>query len=187
MVARESQKTPGRNLHLCFIEFDNPHMATVAMHQLQGYRLDKNSDLPGVKIVYAKQKSDRASRPPPRSAPPPPRSQGRLPDERYESQPYDEPSEPSQYANSYSRGGHRRDGREHRCSFAIRIAERACVARMSEPTLASHFAHAPRPRAPPLSTYRSDSYRDDYEDSERGDDDLFQRADEVSMQGVTDA
>jgi len=32
----------------------------------------------------------------------------------------------------------------------------------------------------------SDSYHEDYEDSERGDDDLFQHADEVSMHGITD-
>jgi len=31
-----------------------------------------------------------------------------------------------------------------------------------------------------------DGYRDDYEDSERGDDDVFQRAEQVSMHGVTD-
>ena len=29
-------------------------------------------------------------------------------------------------------------------------------------------------------------YRDDYEDSERGEDDLFQRAEQVSMHGITD-
>ena len=31
-----------------------------------------------------------------------------------------------------------------------------------------------------------DDRRDDYEDSERGEDDVFQRADGVTMQGVTD-
>lgn len=148
MVARESSKSPGRNLYLCFVEFDNAHQATVAMHQLQGYRLEKGSDLPGVKISYAKSKSERRA-PAPRSAPPPARPQGRpdggRPDERYESQPYEGPPG-GQYAESnYPRAHRRVDDREH-----------------------------------------SDSFRDDYEDSERGDDDLFQRADEVSMQGITD-
>lgn len=139
MVGRESQKTPGRNLYLCFVEFDNAHQATIAMHQLQGYRLDKTSDVPGVKIVYAKSKSERRAAPP-RAALPPPRPQERAPDERYESQPYDAPE-------SYSDDrDHRRFGREH-----------------------------------------SDRYRDDYDDDERGDDDFLQRADEVSVSGLTDS
>lgn len=69
MVARESSKMPGKNLYLCFVEFDNAHQATVAMHQLQGYRLEKNSSEPGVKIVYAKTRSARGA--PPRPPPPP--------------------------------------------------------------------------------------------------------------------
>ena len=32
----------------------------------------------------------------------------------------------------------------------------------------------------------SDRYRDEYEDSERGDDELFHRADNVSVQGIID-
>lgn len=52
---------PGKNLYLCFVEFDNAHQATVAMHQLQGYRLDKNTSDPGLKIVYAKTRAARAA------------------------------------------------------------------------------------------------------------------------------
>ena len=32
----------------------------------------------------------------------------------------------------------------------------------------------------------NDGYREDYEDSERGEDDVFQRAEQVSMHGITD-
>ena len=32
----------------------------------------------------------------------------------------------------------------------------------------------------------ADGYRDEYEDSERGDDDVFQRADQVSFHGISD-
>jgi len=116
MVARESSKTPGKNLYLCFIEFDNAHQATVAMHQLQGYRLDKHSSDTGVKIVYAKKRADRG--PPtgaPRvaTAPAAPRAPERSHEERmdtYESRPTYGDSRP--YDNDYERG-HRRDGREH--------------------------------------------------------------------------
>lgn len=148
MVARESSKMPGKTLFLCFVEFDNAHQATVAMHQLQGYRLDKNSPEPGVKIVYAKSRSGRglpsavgAVRAPP-PAPSGERGIDKAREENFDS--YESRHEPS-FVPEYKRGGHRRDGREH-----------------------------------------SDSYHEDYEDSERGDDDLFQHADEVSMHGITD-
>lgn len=41
------------------MEFDNKYQATVAMHALQGYRMDKN-DTKGLTISYAK--SDRKER-----------------------------------------------------------------------------------------------------------------------------
>ena len=50
---------PSRVYNLCFVEFDNKYQATVAMHALQGYRMDKN-DTKGLTISYAK--SDRKER-----------------------------------------------------------------------------------------------------------------------------
>merc|ERR1719253_492373 len=47
MLARESSKTPGKNLYLCFVEFDNPHQATSCLNQMQGYKWDKGSDQTG--------------------------------------------------------------------------------------------------------------------------------------------
>merc|ERR1719424_1383116 len=63
MLARESSKTPGKNLYLCFVEFDNPHQATACLHQMQGYKVDKAIEGGGVKISFAKSKGDRAQRP----------------------------------------------------------------------------------------------------------------------------
>ena len=63
MLARESSKTPGKNLYLCFVEFDNPHQATACLHQMQGYRVDKAIEGAGVKISFAKSKGDRTQRP----------------------------------------------------------------------------------------------------------------------------
>lgn len=50
---------PTRLYNLCFVEFDNKYQATIAMHALQGYRMDKN-DSKGLTISYAK--SDRKER-----------------------------------------------------------------------------------------------------------------------------
>merc|ERR1719424_439512 len=60
MLARESSKTPGKNLYLCFVEFDNPHQATACLHQMQGYKVDKAIEGGGVKISFAKSKGGGA-------------------------------------------------------------------------------------------------------------------------------
>jgi len=113
MVARESSKTPGRNLHLCFVEFDNAHQATIAMRQLQGYRLDKNSTEPGVKIVYAKTRAARGAARPASSRPPR--------NDMYDSAPaaYDDRARAhdGRHADRHQERGHRRDGREHSDSY----------------------------------------------------------------------
>jgi len=59
ILTKESKQVPNRQYHLCFVEFDNKYQATVAMHALQGYRMDKN-DTKGLHISYAK--SDRRDR-----------------------------------------------------------------------------------------------------------------------------
>jgi len=59
LLMKESKQVPNRHYHLCFVEFDNKFQATVALHALQGYRMDKN-DTKGLHISYAK--TDRRDR-----------------------------------------------------------------------------------------------------------------------------
>jgi len=53
ILPKESKQFPSRTYHLCFVEFDNKYQATITMHALQGYRMDKN-DTKGLHISYAK-------------------------------------------------------------------------------------------------------------------------------------
>lgn len=129
MIPRESQKTPGKNLHLCFVEFDNAHQAMHCMNQLQGYRVDKSVEGAGIRISFSKARSERrSSTGAPGSAPRPPPSRptsgsgaARYPQE--EMQDYDGPSGRSEAAHGdylpqdyddEHKGDRRRDGREHR-------------------------------------------------------------------------
>jgi len=50
---KDSKQFPNKQYVLCFVEFDNKYQATLAMHSLQGYRMDKN-DTKGLNITYAK-------------------------------------------------------------------------------------------------------------------------------------
>jgi len=62
VVPKESKTNPSRVFNLCFVEFDNKYQATLALHNLQGYRMDKN-DTQGLSISYAKtQRKDRRER-----------------------------------------------------------------------------------------------------------------------------
>jgi len=140
MIPRESSKS-GSKLFLCFVEFDNAHQATVAMNQLQGYRVDKTVDSPGIRISF----SNKTRRAP--AAERPGRAAARSADSSRRGQ-QDEMQDAGSRRQSYdgdNRGnnGHRRDGREHR-----------------------------------------DSFNDEYEDSERGDDDYATHAAEHAMQGI---
>ena len=145
MLARESSKTPGKNLYLCFVEFDNPHQATACLNQMQGYKVDKAIEGAGVKISFAKQKSQRggggesqrAERPPPppraagapaRSSEPEDRSRGseRMDDRR-------DSTEPEHH-------DYRRRGEEHRCSTNAHCAR---------PPLAPPVTLRPPPSLPP--------------------------------------
>ena len=159
MLARESSKTPGKNLYLCFVEFDNAHQAASCLNQMQGYKWDdKASDQPGIKISFAKSKAERrAAGPPPASRGAPPRSSDY--DERpREAEPHDDGER--EYRD------YRRDGREHRCPSPPRAAtEQRRAAR----------GRIPKTDPPPDPIRSRDSYRDDYEDSERGDDDYINR------------
>jgi len=161
MLARESSKTPGKNLYLCFVEFDNAHQAASCLNQMQGYKWDdKATDQPGIKISFAKSKAERRS-----AGPPPPQQRGAPP----RSSDYDERPRESEPHDDGDRDyrDYRRDGREHRCAPRRRAAtEQSRAAR----------GHIHTPDPPPLPPARSrDSYRDDYEDSERGDDDYINR------------
>jgi len=112
MLARESSKTPGKNLYLCFVEFDNAHQATSCLHQMQGYRFEAKADAPGIKISFAKTKAERRSGPPPARGPPPRSDYDERPRER------EHDTDDREYRD------HRRDGREHRDSFHDDDSER---------------------------------------------------------------
>jgi len=63
ILPKESKQFPSRTYHLCFVEFDNKYQATITMHALQGYRMDKN-DTKGLHISYAKtERRDRRRSP----------------------------------------------------------------------------------------------------------------------------
>jgi len=53
ILPKESKQHPNRTYNLCFVEFDHKYQATMAMHTLQGYKMDKN-DTKGLSISYAK-------------------------------------------------------------------------------------------------------------------------------------
>jgi len=57
-----SKQYPNRTYNLCFAEFDNKYQATLAMHFLQGYKMDKN-DVKGLHISYAKTARKERRRP----------------------------------------------------------------------------------------------------------------------------
>jgi len=111
MLARESSKTPGKNLYLCFVEFDNAHQATACMNQMQGYKVDKGVEGVGIKISFAKAKSQRSEKPPARAVGAPPRSSD-LEDRSRESERHDNRDSAEREYRDY-----RRDGREHRDSY----------------------------------------------------------------------
>lgn len=52
-IMKKEAKQSGRPYLLCFVEFDNRYQATVGMHALRGYRMEKN-DTRGLTIHYAK-------------------------------------------------------------------------------------------------------------------------------------
>jgi len=53
VLPKESKQYPNKMYILCFVEFDNKYQSTIAMHALQGYKMDKN-DMKGLTILYAK-------------------------------------------------------------------------------------------------------------------------------------
>merc|ERR1712087_648611 len=111
----------------------------MAMNQLQGYRVDKSAEGPGIRISFSN-KSRRANPDRPRPAARPAESNRRAQDDMRE----DVGSRRHSYDDDdRSNNGHRRDGREHR-----------------------------------------DNYTDDFDDSERGDDDYATHAAGHAMQGI---
>jgi len=163
----ESNKNPGTSLFLCFAEFDNPHQATLAMYGLQGYRFDpvnRDKDT-SIKISYAKSKTSRG---PPSGGgggrgggggalPPPHPSYNDRPPPRDDRYDDDRRMDDDRRGSSYH-DDDRRMSDDDRGRGGYRRDTRE---------------HA-------------DGYRDEYEDSERGDDDVFQRADQVSFHGISD-
>jgi len=64
---RESRKYPDSTYLLCFVEFDNKHLATNAMQMLQGYKFDlsklkEGSSNRGLRISYAAQSTKQKNR-----------------------------------------------------------------------------------------------------------------------------
>jgi len=153
----DSKNNPGTNLFLCFAEFDNPHAATIAMFGLQGYRFDPKVENSGIRIAFAKSKTGSRS-----SGPPRPSAAAHPPAAPAARTPsFEQPSHP---ARDMPARGDRYDD-ERRGSYDDR----------------GSGGHRRDGRE------HNDRYRDDYDDaSERGEDDIYQRADQVSMQGVTD-
>jgi len=168
----DSKNNPGTNLFLCFAEFDNAHSATVALCGLQGYRFDAKVENTGIRISYAKSKSASRGSGPPRSAAtptsqPPPSFTERAPsfEQSYPSRDDDRHHDDERRGSSYD------DER--------RGDDRRMDDRRGDERRGGGYRREGREH--------NDRYRDDYDDaSERGDDDIYQRADQVSMQGVTD-
>ena len=185
MRAIESSKAPGTSLQLCFAEFDNAHQATIALSGMQGYRFDVKAENSAIRVSYAKSKGSRGP-PPPRAPPPsydggfaprePPRGDDRRGDDRGGSggggggAPYMGGGD-DRYDDDRGRddrqGGYDDDrGRNDYDDDRGRGGERGGYRRDAR----EHH----------------DGYREDYEDSEVGDNDVFQRAEQVSMHGITD-
>ena len=168
MRAIESSKAPGTNLFLCFAEFDNSHQATVALVGLNGYRLDPKVEVSAVKISYAKAKGARGP-PPPRA--PPPQYDGGYGATQYM------PREAGGPPREERRGGDERDryDDDRRGGYDDRGGGRD-----------ERDYDGDDRRGYRRGQEHDDRYRDDYEDSEVGDNDVFQRAEQVSMHGITD-
>jgi len=171
----ESNKNPGTNLFLCFAEFDNAHQATIAMYGLQGYRFDVKVEgsNAGIRISYAKSKGAPRTAGggghPPRALPPPTHQPS------YERGGYHESRDSGGYAPRHEPD---RGGRDDRYDHNERGGRGGYDDDAGRDDRYDDERYSRRGR--------DERYRDDYEDSERGDDDLFQRADGVSMQGITD-
>ena len=137
---------------------------------LQGYRFDPKSELPtSIRISYAKAKG---ARPPPRA--PPPRfddSYSHMP--REGGLPREPPREPP------SREEHRDRDRDR---YDDRYEDEGRGGYDDDRRYESERGRGGYRRD---AREHHDGYREDYEDSELGDD-VFQRAEQVSMHGVTD-
>eukprot|EP01094_Clydonella_sp_ATCC50884_P019937 TRINITY_DN4009_c0_g2_i1.p1 TRINITY_DN4009_c0_g2~~TRINITY_DN4009_c0_g2_i1.p1 ORF type:complete len:252 (-),score=60.15 TRINITY_DN4009_c0_g2_i1:132-821(-) len=62
ILVKQSKQHPSLTFLLCFVEFDTCYQSTIAMHSLQGYRIDQN-DTKGLTISYARSDRRRAYRP----------------------------------------------------------------------------------------------------------------------------
>jgi len=62
ILPKESKQYPNKIYNLCFVEFDNKYQSSIAMHALQGYKMDK-MDTKGLSISYAKsERKDKRGR-----------------------------------------------------------------------------------------------------------------------------
>lgn len=194
MSSIKSSRNPGTNLFLCFAEFDNAHQATVALCGLQGYRFDTRVDgeKSGIRISYAKakgggggQRGEGGGQRAPPGGPPPPAAmpQAHSSDERGygHAPPRHELERRESRGGGDDRGGGGGDERRSGGGRDTYYDEGQ-----------SAGSRGARGYDNDRSGYRrdgrehSDRYGEEYEDSERGDDELFHRADNVSVQGIID-
>jgi hypothetical protein len=57
IIPKEVTTTPHpRTYNLCFVEFDNKYQSTAALHQLQGYRMDKDDARTSLNLSFAKKR-----------------------------------------------------------------------------------------------------------------------------------
>jgi len=56
IIPKEMNTPQQRTYNLCFAEFDNKYQATMAMHQLQGYRMEKEDPRTAINISFAKKR-----------------------------------------------------------------------------------------------------------------------------------
>ena len=188
--AIESSKAPGTQLKLCFAEFDNAHQATIALAGVQGYRFDvKAENGTPLRVTYAKSKGNppggkgggKGGGPPPPRGPPPSYesgySMGREPP-RDDRDRYDEPR-----GRDDRRGGYDDHGDDRRGGYDDRGDDRRGGYDVRGGDYDDDRRGGGRRRD---GREHNDGYRDDYEDSELGENDVFQRAEQVSMHGITD-
>ena len=180
LKAIESKNQAGTTHQLCWCEFDNPHQATIALctctsrltqsrlfslvpHHTSHFSLSlcatTTDGLQGYRFDPKAEKDPhplKISYAKAKAARPPPRGPPQRQDSRGE----------------YRGGGGDTGGKEHNYDDDRRFDDdrrydddRRDYRRGSE---------------------HNDGYREDYEDSERGEDDVFQRAEQVSMHGITD-
>jgi len=56
IIPKEVTGPHARTYNLCFVEFDNKYQATSALHNMQGYRMEKDDPRTGLSLSFAKKR-----------------------------------------------------------------------------------------------------------------------------------